>query len=198
MDKVSGHAGVLRIPPLLRALVRADEVWLALLAAGVGVCAGLGVALINETSFLMHQHLFKLAPGMELSEAPRLVPLRAFAVPTLGGLLFGIALWILARFRPRPLVDPIEANALYGGRMSLIDSLIVVAQTAWSNGVGASVGMEAGYAQLGAGVASGAMLVGVRRVGLGAVTHSIVMRSKSGTVRYVEGHHNFAKKTFGV
>ncbi len=154
MDKVSGHAGVLRIPPLLRALVRADEVWLALLAAGVGVCAGLGVALINETSFLMHQHLFKLAPGMELSEAPRLVPLRAFAVPTLGGLLFGIALWILARFRPRPLVDPIEANALYGGRMSLIDSLIVVAQTAWSNGVGASVGMEAGYAQLGAGVAS--------------------------------------------
>ena len=48
------------------------------------------------------------------------------------------------------------------------------------------------------GVTSGAMLVGVRRVGLGAVTHSIVMRSKSGTVRYVEGHHNFAKKTFGV
>jgi fructose-1,6-bisphosphatase II / sedoheptulose-1,7-bisphosphatase len=26
------------------------------------------------------------------------------------------------------------------------------------------------------------------------VTHSIVMRSKSGTVRYVEGRHNFALK----
>jgi fructose-1,6-bisphosphatase II / sedoheptulose-1,7-bisphosphatase len=48
------------------------------------------------------------------------------------------------------------------------------------------------------GVTSGAMLNGVRREGQGAVTHSIVMRSKSGTVRYIEGHHNFAKKSFAV
>jgi fructose-1,6-bisphosphatase II / sedoheptulose-1,7-bisphosphatase len=34
----------------------------------------------------------------------------------------------------------------------------------------------------------------VRRFGGGAFTHSIVMRSKSGTVRYVEGHHNFNVK----
>lgn len=46
------------------------------------------------------------------------------------------------------------------------------------------------------GVTSGAMLRGVRRVGTGAVTHSIVMRSRSGTVRYVEAHHNFATKTW--
>jgi fructose-1,6-bisphosphatase II / sedoheptulose-1,7-bisphosphatase len=46
------------------------------------------------------------------------------------------------------------------------------------------------------GVTSGAMLRGVRREGHGAVTHSIVMRSKSGTVRYVEAHHNFATKTW--
>ncbi|MDE1884077.1 MAG: chloride channel protein, partial [Rhodospirillales bacterium] len=154
VDNVNGHAGFLRIPPLLRALVRADEVWLALLAAGVGICAGLGVALINEISFLMHQNLFQLGAGMELSETPRLDPLRAIAVPVLGGLVFGITLWLLAKLRPKPLVDPIEANALYGGRMSLTDSIIVAAQTAWSNGVGASVGMEAGYAQLGAGIAS--------------------------------------------
>ena len=51
-------------------------------------------------------------------------------------------------------MDPVEANALYGGRMSLTDSLMVAAQTVWSNGVGASVGMEAGYAQIGAGMAS--------------------------------------------
>jgi fructose-1,6-bisphosphatase II / sedoheptulose-1,7-bisphosphatase len=44
------------------------------------------------------------------------------------------------------------------------------------------------------GVTTGAMLRGVRRFGNGAVTHSIIMRSKSGTVRYVEGHHNFALK----
>ncbi len=44
------------------------------------------------------------------------------------------------------------------------------------------------------GVTTGPMLRGVRWHGAGAVTHSIVMRSKSGTVRYVEGHHNFALK----
>jgi fructose-1,6-bisphosphatase II / sedoheptulose-1,7-bisphosphatase len=45
------------------------------------------------------------------------------------------------------------------------------------------------------GVTTGPMLRGVVRSGRSAVTHSIVMRSKSGTVRYVEAHHNFAKKT---
>jgi len=44
------------------------------------------------------------------------------------------------------------------------------------------------------GVTPGAMLRGVRRFSGGAYTHSIVMRSKSGTVRFVEGHHNFARK----
>lgn len=45
------------------------------------------------------------------------------------------------------------------------------------------------------GVTTGAMLRGVRRFPGGAVTHSVVMRSKSGTVRYVEAHHNFRTKT---
>ncbi|MBP0446800.1 class II fructose-bisphosphatase [Roseomonas sp. SSH11] len=44
------------------------------------------------------------------------------------------------------------------------------------------------------GVTTGAMLRGVRRTVTGAITHSIVMRSKTGTVRYVEGHHNFTIK----
>jgi fructose-1,6-bisphosphatase II / sedoheptulose-1,7-bisphosphatase len=48
----------------------------------------------------------------------------------------------------------------------------------------------------GTGVTTGAMLRGVRRLGQGAITHSIVMRSKSGTVRYIEAHHNFETKTW--
>ncbi len=44
------------------------------------------------------------------------------------------------------------------------------------------------------GVTTGPMLRGVIRSGSAAVTHSIVMRSKSGTVRYVEAHHNFITK----
>ncbi len=46
------------------------------------------------------------------------------------------------------------------------------------------------------GVTSGALLKGVRRFGHGGYTHSMVMRSKSGTVRYIEAHHNFDTKTW--
>ncbi len=45
------------------------------------------------------------------------------------------------------------------------------------------------------GVTDGAMLKGVRRFAGGAVTHSIVMRSKSGTVRRIETQHDFTRKT---
>lgn len=48
------------------------------------------------------------------------------------------------------------------------------------------------------GVTTGAMLKGVRRFGHGAMTHSVVMRSKSGTVRYIEAHHNFSMKTWAA
>jgi len=45
------------------------------------------------------------------------------------------------------------------------------------------------------GVTNGTMLQGVRRFPGGAVTHSMVMRSKTGTVRIIEAHHNFERKT---
>ena len=41
------------------------------------------------------------------------------------------------------------------------------------------------------GVTTGPMLKGVRRFHGGAVTYSLVMRSKSHTVRYIEAHHRF-------
>lgn len=45
------------------------------------------------------------------------------------------------------------------------------------------------------GVTSGTMLKGVRRYRDGVKTHSMIMRSKSGTVRYIEAEHNFSRKT---
>ncbi len=45
------------------------------------------------------------------------------------------------------------------------------------------------------GVTDGTMLRGVRRFRDGAQTHSIVMRSKTGTVRVIEAIHNFTRKT---
>ena len=44
------------------------------------------------------------------------------------------------------------------------------------------------------GLTDGTMVRGVRRIHGGAITHSMVMRSKSGTVRLIEAHHNFHLK----
>ncbi len=44
------------------------------------------------------------------------------------------------------------------------------------------------------GVTDGAMLRGVRRFSGGAHTHSIIMRSKTGTIRRIEATHNFTRK----
>jgi fructose-1,6-bisphosphatase II len=44
------------------------------------------------------------------------------------------------------------------------------------------------------GVTSGDFLTGVRFFGGGCETHSVVMRSKTGTVRFVQSVHKFDKK----
>jgi fructose-1,6-bisphosphatase II / sedoheptulose-1,7-bisphosphatase len=46
------------------------------------------------------------------------------------------------------------------------------------------------------GVTNGTMLRGVRRSRAGATTHSMVMRSKTGTVRIIEAQHNFERKVW--
>ena len=145
---------VLHAPQTLRALVRTDEIWLVVLSAFVGCGAGIAVWLMTETTQLIHQVLFRIGAGERLSAMVELDPIRTVAVPTLGGLLIGLIGLAVVRYHPRRAVDPIEANALYGGRMSLNDSLIVVVQTILSNGVGASVGLEAGYTQIGSAMAS--------------------------------------------
>jgi CIC family chloride channel protein len=138
----------------LRALVRADEVWLVVLSAFVGCGAGIAVWIMTGTTQLIHEVLFGIGVGERLSAMVELDPIRTVVVPTLGGLALGLVGLAVVYYRPRRAVDPIEANALYGGRMSLNDSLIVVAQTIISNGVGASIGLEAGYTQIGAAMAS--------------------------------------------
>ncbi|MEW6055982.1 MAG: class II fructose-bisphosphatase [Bdellovibrionota bacterium] len=44
------------------------------------------------------------------------------------------------------------------------------------------------------GVTQGTFLNGVRFFGGGALTHSVVMRSESGTIRYIEAEHHFDRK----
>jgi len=135
-------------------VVRARESSLILLAALVGVLGGLVVAAMGDTVDLLHEYFFNLQHGERLSARLTLNPLLALSVPLIGGVIFGITAEVIGRWRPEREIDPIEANALHGGRMSLLGSIIVAAQTVWSSGVGASVGLEAGYTQLASGLAS--------------------------------------------
>jgi CIC family chloride channel protein len=141
-------------PRRLRAFVRAHETSLVVLAALVGTTGGLVVAAMSTAVEVLHVLLFNFEMGERLSSQYRIDPLRALLVPSLGGLLLGVAFLLLLRWRPAREIDPIEANALHGGRMSFRGSVIVALQTVWSSGVGASVGLEAGYTQLASGLAA--------------------------------------------
>jgi CIC family chloride channel protein len=145
---------VLHAPQTLRALVRTDELWLVVLAAFIGCGGGVLVFLMTATTQLIHEALFGLTSSQRLSAMVELDPLRTVLVPAFGGLALGMVGLLIMRWWPRQVVDPIEANALYGGRMSFIDSMLVVLQTVMSNGVGASVGLEAGYTQIGSALGS--------------------------------------------
>jgi CIC family chloride channel protein len=138
----------------IRTLIRGSEVLLVLIAVLVGAMAGGLVTLMSQISQLAHMLLYGIPVDERLSATARVTLPIAFIAPVGGGLLLGATeiwrRWSKAQYP----VDPVEANALRGGRMSLRDSLVVSVQTLISNGCGASVGLEAGYTQIGAGLAS--------------------------------------------
>ncbi len=144
----------LEAPRRLRAFVRAHETSLVVLAALVGTIGGWVVVAMSIAVAGLHALLFGIDIRERLSSQFSIEPLRALLVPSLGGLVLGLAFLLLQRWRPAREIDPIEANALHGGRMLFRGSVIVALQTVWSSGVGASVGLEAGYTQLASGLAA--------------------------------------------
>ena len=147
---------VVHAPGGVRALVRGSEMGLVVLAALVGCGGGIAVAVMNHATQAMREALYALEPGMRLSATTDLSPIVVLLAPAFGGVLLGL-LTLALRWRRRPrraVVDPIEANALHGGRMSIRDSSVLALQNTISNGSGLSVGMEAAYTQFCAGFAS--------------------------------------------
>jgi CIC family chloride channel protein len=137
----------------LRTQIRSSELWLVLIALLVGAAAGAMAMAQGVIAHAIQVVMFGIEPEVRLSVAPPIAPIRLLAVP-FGGLILGGLAFLWARRRPTPVVDPVEANALRGGRMSLQDSVYVAVQTLISNGFGASVGLEAAYTQMGGAVAS--------------------------------------------
>lgn len=136
----------------LRRRIRASEATLVLLAVVIGAAAGTLSILQGAIARTLQHLLFRLPSDQRLSTASA-IPLTALLTLPVGGLLL-MAFSAVTRARQRRLVDAVEANALHGGRVSWSDSLVISGQTIISNGFGASVGLEAAYAQLGAAVAS--------------------------------------------
>jgi CIC family chloride channel protein len=137
----------------VRGQIRAREVWLVVIAAGVGALAGLATIAIGMIAHGIQELFYNIDFDERLSATTKIDPIRFVALP-IGGSLLVISGWLWARSKRGTPVDPVEANALRGGRMSFRDSLFVAFQTLSSNGFGASVGLEAAYAQIGGAIAS--------------------------------------------
>ena len=133
--------------------LRDSDLFLLVLAIGAGTAAGVGVVLIDLLLASLRSLAYGIPRGGHLGDID-LGPARVLMIPVLGGLLVGLSAAVLRRWRAREVVDAIEANARFGGRMSVGDSLGLVWVTLLSGGFGASVGLEAAYTQLGAALAS--------------------------------------------
>lgn len=136
----------------LRRRVRASEVAFILVAVGIGAGAGLLSVAQGGIARLLQHLLYGMADTDRLSASPSLPSYTLLALP-FGGLLLG-GFSLLVKARKRRLVDAVEANALHGGRLSMTDSAVISGQTIISNGFGASVGLEAAYAQMGGALGS--------------------------------------------
>ncbi len=146
------HGG-LGLLALARRRIRASEVWLTAIAIGIGALAGLSTLVIAACAHGLQWLFYGVGPNQRLSTIT-VVPPAAVLVPVIGGLALGLMTWLWGRRRSLTIVDPVEANALHGGRMSMRESLFLAVQSIISNGSGASVGLEAAYAQMGAAIAS--------------------------------------------
>lgn len=147
IEKTAILANVARI----RRKLRSSEATFTLLAALAGLAAGL---LTIGQQKIAHG-IQKLLYGVSINRLSALGsihhPWKLVALPIGGLLLVLLGRWLARRRAP---IDVVEANALHGGRIPFRDNLAISAQTLLSNGVGASVGLEAAYAQMGGGVAS--------------------------------------------
>ena len=135
----------------VRTIIRGNEFLLIPIALVIGCFAGFAVALMSWTAQLAHVVIFGIPLDVRLS-----ADLRNQSSHRLDR---------AGHRRPDPRMDGMVAPAVEdpechrSGRgqrapranMSLRDSLVVSGQTLISNGCGASVGLEAGYTQIGAG-----------------------------------------------
>ncbi|KUR75721.1 chloride channel protein [Novosphingobium sp. FSW06-99] len=149
-----GHAKSLtRTAVRIQRWLRQSEAVFIALAALVGATAGLTTLAQAWLAHAMQTVIY----GLTITRLSALIsiehPWRLIALPLGGSVVVALGRYRGARRGGAP-VDVVEANALHGGRIPTADNFLIAAQTIVSNGCGASVGLEATYAQMGGGLAS--------------------------------------------
>jgi len=131
--------------------LRSNDLVQILACAVLGALVGMVTDGLRQLIDALHRFSFALSRHALLSTGLHVDKTRILLVPAIGGLIIGGLALLGRRYRSHEIVDPVEANALYGGRMSLLDSARLTLAALLSNTAGASVGMEAGYSQFGSG-----------------------------------------------
>jgi len=102
-----------------RRAVRNSKIGVIAFSSEIGAVVGLITASLHQLVSLLHEWAFAPPPNTHLSAEVHTSTVPVILVPLIGALLLGIARRISPRDGTHAIVDPIEANAHYGGRMSM-------------------------------------------------------------------------------
>lgn len=168
MDQRAEHKPKRYLSPLFQQLLKL-KVWLVerfrigerqlmlFWAALIGLLGALAAEIFRRTSDIIHF----LATGSDseiISSFAQLPLWQKLAVPTLGGLLAGLTLWIgnrlITRIRQKTTTDYMEAIVVGNGHISVSASLVKTTSALFSISTGASIGREGPLVQISSLVAS--------------------------------------------
>jgi CIC family chloride channel protein len=157
-----------QLSPLFRRLLKAN-VWLAehfrlswrqiilLWAALIGLLGALASEIFRKASELLHYAATGSSSGI-ISTFERLPWWERVGIPTIGGLLAGLALWLGNRLftsvRQKTTTDYMEAIVIGSGNISVWSSLVKSCSALFSISSGTSIGREGPLVQLSSLVAS--------------------------------------------
>ncbi len=138
----------------MRRLVRQQHFRLLLMAAVVGIVAGLGAAGVQELIALV-QWVFWGSAGDVLQSAAGAPVWRILLMPAVGGLVVGPLVWFLARDASgHGVPEVIQALLMRGGRIRGRVAFVKGAAASLTLGSGGSAGREGPMIQIGASLGS--------------------------------------------
>src|SRR3954465_14068711 len=112
-------SGYYLLPGTLRNFVRNRETGVASIAVVIGLLSGLLVSAISKLGESAHALLFDIPYDAHLSATGIISWQRTLLVPILGGIILAtVGMFFAQRVKGQQFADAIEANALYGGRVS--------------------------------------------------------------------------------